>query len=114
MAIQARGGRLQNVMLVILKRWLDSPNTSYYQNMVNCYLSHCDDIGKTESIKPDLIRMLDSAGDLTPELRAKIERMPAMNAAPRTEFLSAAAVQEIVAADKAIFDRFGYDYMADR
>jgi len=82
-AILARGGRLEIVMLKILKRWLESDGLSFYQNMQNCYLSNCNEVGKYENLRDDIFKMLSQSNSMDAVLEAKIYNTPVINHAKR-------------------------------
>jgi len=78
-ALEGQGGRLQNVMLKLLKRWRETDNVTFYENMCDCFLSECDYVGKYENLKEELIFMLDSTKELTDQIEQKIINADRLN-----------------------------------
>ena len=62
----------------ILCRWLNG-DKSYYSNLCECFLEHCDDVGKYENLKEDFKRMLLSVDMLTDDMIKKVDSSPVIN-----------------------------------
>lgn len=107
-ALEGQGGRLKIIMLKILNRWRKTENVSFYENICNCYLDHCDYVGKYENIKQELIFMLSSSNDLTEQTKEKIINSGKINFSERTEntILSDAAREIIIYFDRKIIDKY--------
>lgn len=85
MALEGQGGRLQIVMLKILKKWRETDNVTFYENMCNCYLTGCDYVGKYENIKDELIYMISSTNQLSDQINQKIINTDRLNYSPRSK-----------------------------
>ena len=67
-----------NVFPRIAERWLET-DASWYQNLCDVFTEHATDIGTTENLAEDLVRMLTAGNELTDELVHRIKTTPMKN-----------------------------------
>lgn len=61
-----------------IKEWCLT-DVSFYDQATLCYTKFCTKVGRYETIQNDLLEMLTEAGDITPEVKARIENYPKVN-----------------------------------
>lgn len=70
-------------------------------------------IGKMESLRSDLLRILRSTTALTPELEQQIRQLPVINRskhAPYREYYDEELRKHVLTIDRPVLERFGYQY----
>jgi len=67
-----------NVFPQIAERWLNT-DASWYQTLCDVFTEHATDIGTTENLAEDLVRMLTASNELTDELVHRIKTTPMKN-----------------------------------
>jgi hypothetical protein len=102
---------VQPISLGMAESWNNS-NKSFYQHSIDVFASKATDVGKMETLKEDLTKMLSSVGDLTPEVQ-ELLNSPRVNVGPEVDYRTyySKELEDLVRnTHSGIIERYGYSF----
>jgi len=98
---------------VILTEWMNT-DKSYYNVICDVYTRYAHTIGKYETLKPDLIKMVTQSGDISAELLERIENTPPINVTADKDdyrsYYNDSTRQLVANTSKELIERYGYEF----
>lgn len=98
---------------VILTEWING-DKSYYNVICDVYTRYAHTIGKYETLKPDLVKMLIQSGDASEEILERVETTPPINVTTDKDdyrlYYNDSTRQMVADTSKELIERYGYEF----